>query len=141
MLQDTLASRVTRYLQRHLAHLEEALRALESADFSREETLLFFERLAEKGDQLDAEQAALLKEWGRGDTVSAVERAAVKALAAQADALAGQLRVAYDAAAADTRAASVALREQAETLHRGGETARRFAPRGSETGGFLDHSA
>ena len=138
---DTLAIRIARYLQRHIVYYRETLAALAAADLDDPAVADEFTARAHAGAALDAEQAALLRAWSGGRDSSEVERAAVRALAAEAGALAEELREAYGQAEVRVAASAALLREQADTVRRSAEAARRFAPGQGDSGGYLDHSA
>ncbi len=141
MTQDTLAVRISRYLERHIAFMEESLQILAEADFSAEQAALVFEQRAEMAAQLDSEQMALLNEWQGGRASTEDEQAAVRALAMRAGALAERLRAAYGDANTRVMATAATVLLQADSARRGADTARRFGLSGQDTGGFIDHSA
>ena len=125
--------------------LEEALAALRAIDLSRPEGLEQFAREQARrgadGEQLAAEQAALLKEWRTDTTVGEPEREAVRALARRGDALSRELEQAYDDAGALALRTAGVVELQVNALRRGTGIARKFRPQGEDLGGFVDRQA
>ena len=142
---DTLPQRVTRYLLRHIAHLEQGLRAVQALELKSPEAVTRFLAAQARHDtlsaQFDAEQAALLKEWHADTSVSPEERQAVRALALRGEALNQQLAAAYDAAAALALSTAGMVELQANALRRGAGVARKFSFTGEDAGGYIDRHA
>lgn len=141
-----ITQRVLRYLTRHAATLAEAAKELGQLELISpegvEEALKAHTRLTARLLALDEEQAALLKEWQplRAAATEA-ERAAVRAAAEHAAALAEHLRTAVDTAQAGATQAAAAVALQANALRRSAGHARRFAHDSRDQGGFVDKQA
>jgi len=147
-MDDTLATRVSRYLSRHITFLDASLAALRACDLATDEGAeaclngqLHRQPTAE---QLGAEQAALLKEWSSTSEDYRAAHPEVRILADRAERLRLLLQQAYDEAGLASVQVAAAVELQANTLRRGAGVARRFtsAPEGEDdAGGFVDHQA
>lgn len=142
---DALAARVTRYLHRHIAFLEDSIAVLDTLDIDNPEAV---ESCAHQQShrnataaQLELEQAALLKEWGRGDSAPPEARAAVRELAARAEELALALQQRYDGAAHLAKRAAAVVELQANAARRGAGFTRKFGHEPPGAGGLIDRQA
>lgn len=147
-MDDSLASRVSRYLSRHITFIEASLAALRACDLSTAEgaeaCLDGQERRRPMAEQLGTEQVALLKEWAEASPEYRDAHPEVRQLAARAEQLRATLQHAYDEADLAAVQVAAAVELQANTLRRGAGVARRFAVApedGEEAGGFVDHKA
>lgn len=142
---ESTATRVARYLSRHIAHLESSLAALTEVDFNAAEAVVAFTReeaaRARISAQLDAERVALLKEWEGGAGATPGERGEVRALADRAEALSLALQRAYDEASALALEAAAVVELQANAVRRGAGAAKRFGLDAHDAGGFMDTRA
>ena len=147
-MEDALASRVSRYLMRHITFLDASLAALRACDLATAEGAeacldgQLHRRAA--ADQLGDEQAALLKEWASAGADYRAAHPEVRTLADRAEQLRALLQQAYDEAGMASVQVAAAVELQANTLRRSAGVARRFttAPKGADdAGGFVDHQA
>lgn len=138
-----IAARVTAYLQRHLAFYQSSLEAVAHLDPSDADALEAYvqgmERNAGRAEQLNTEQAALLKEWRGGTGVEAAVQARVRALAAEASAMAAKLTQAIEAAEMRAESASASVSAQMQTARKNVGASRKFyGGTQDDLGGFVD---
>ncbi len=143
-----LVARVTSFLQRQIAWLEEAVRRLGELehDLARGDvdSVAAEERARQRQtDDFMREYRGLLHEWRQADHISETDRAAVQRLSAQAQALNEQLRAAYERAGEHVGRALSRNREMLGSVRRGQHTMAKYRPfqEDERQGGLVDRDA
>jgi len=142
---ESRAARVTRYLERHtawmravLAELDALAAAMDGGDVG---SLLEEQgRRTREAEHFLREHTGLLREWDGGAGAPEEDRAAVRALAAEAGALAERLTGRYEALLDASTAARSRNRAALDTLRRGRDMMRKYRP-GGDGADYLDRKA
>lgn len=142
---EDIAQRIQRYFARQIAWLE-----IQRADLSAlpdvlegpvlEGVVLRQAQRERESAEFLREQQGLLREW-QAATVSAAEQAEVRVMAARAEALAEELRDAYDRAVKHLDAAADSPRKSLDTVKRGRRMLDSYRPEDSGSSDFLNRRA
>jgi len=141
-----IAARMEDCFSRQIAWLERLLAELNCGDLDLDDPALR-ELEANSRDHAKATQSlacefeVLAAEWRAAECISDAARDRMGALARRAEALANELKDAYDKADAAIQTRLAALKESWDTLQRGRDMLRKYSPGGDQQASFVDKKA
>lgn len=141
-----LTKRVTTYLNRHIAWLQETLCDLQKLDPDQPtqniDTHLQHQQQRENEiKHLLREHHALLREWQEAKPIDPTHIAAVRKLAAQAETLTENLRTRFEETVHLLEQSAASNKQSLQATRQGRDLLRKYRPGGDHLAGFIDKKA
>lgn len=143
---DELVTRVTTYLKRHIAWLQETLKELESIKPTQstqeiEEQLQKHQQRDQQLQHLHREHHALLREWKAAQDLPPEHLANVRNLAADAESLTQRLKTQYEELVTTLNQTAKENNQALRETRQGRDLLNTYRPRNDHLSGFIDKKA